>query len=170
MKRTVASVGLLVLSVLAWQGCAGDGRLIDDMLGPGPAPPEEPACPPEEPVVAPTLQELQNTVFTPFCSPCHVTPGFAPFSLDSVEESFDNLVNVASLCEIPSCQTETKQGLQGQPRVIPCDADNSYLIWKLEDDPRIEGVPMPFGGPGLGATQPELVDDIRAWIEAGAQP
>ncbi len=164
MKRTVASVGLLVLSVLAW-GCAGDGsQLIDDILDSGPS------CPPEEPVAAPTLQELQNTVFTPICSSCHVPGGFAPFSLDSVEESFDNLVNLASLCEIPSCQTETKQGLQGQPRVIPCDADNSYLIWKLEDDPRIDGVPMPFGGPGLAATQPKLVDDIRAWIEAGAQP
>ncbi len=149
MKRTVASVGLLVLSVLAWQGCAGDGSRIDDMLDPGPS----------------ALQELQNTVFTPICSTfCHEPAGIAPFSLDSVEESFDNLVNVASLCGIPSCQ--------GQPRVIPFDADNSYLIWKLENDPRIAGAAMPFGTPGL-ATLPagqQLLDDLRAWIDAGAQP
>jgi len=167
MRRTVAPAGLLVLSVLVWQGCAGDGsQLVDDVLDSGPS------CPPEEPVAAPTLQELQNTVFTPICSVCHGT-GIAPFSLDSVEESFDNLVHVASLCEIPSCQTETKQGLEGQPRVIPCDADNSYLIWKLENDPRIDGVAMPFGTPGLADAVPngqQLLDDIRAWIEAGAQP
>jgi hypothetical protein len=166
MKRAGVSVGLLVLAALAWQGCAGDGSLlIDEMMDP------EPGCPPAEPVAAPTLQELQDTVFTPYCAFCHGT-GIAPFSLDSVEESFDNLVNVASLCEIPECQTKTEQGLQGQPRVIPCDPDNSYLLWKLENDPRIEGAPMPLGTSGLAGVDNgrQLLDDIRAWIEAGAQP
>jgi hypothetical protein len=51
--------------------------------------------------------------------------------------------------------------------VNPCDAESSYLIWKLEGLPGIQGAQMPLG---LAPLSPEQIAGIRAWIEAGALP
>ncbi len=63
------------------------------------------------------------------------------------------LVNVAAV------------GFPGATRVIPGDANNSYLIRKLEGGPNISGVRMPEGAPALPAA---TIQKIRDWITAGA--
>ena len=67
--------------------------------------------------------------------------------------SHNNLVNTAS-SQIPSLD-----------RVVPGNAENSYLVMKIEGRSGIVGARMPFGGPFLSQG---LIDQIRAWIDAGA--
>ena len=62
------------------------------------------------------------------------------------------LVGAAS-AEVPSLK-----------RVAPGDANNSYVIQKLEGHAAV-GARMPFGGPYLDATTIAL---IRQWIDNGA--
>ena len=54
----------------------------------------------------------------------------------------------------------------GAIRVIPGDADNSYLVHKVEGLPDIIGVRMPYSGP------PYLTDGqiliLKRWIALGA--
>ncbi len=52
----------------------------------------------------------------------------------------------------------------GAIRVIPFDADRSYLIQKLDGAAGIAGVRMP---PGVALPQP-TIDMIRQWITNGA--
>jgi hypothetical protein len=103
-----------------------------------------------------TATEVQAEVFGPRCalSGCHVG-ATAPFGLDlgSVASSTANTVGVASF-EVPSLD-----------RVLPGDADESYLYLKLTGDPRIQGDPMPASGGPLGPAELALV---RTWIEQGA--
>lgn len=63
-------------------------------------------------------------------------------------------VDVAS-SEIPSLK-----------RVLPGDAENSYLYQKITGAPGIVGQPMPFGSFPLPQVQ---IDTIAAWIVQGAQ-
>lgn len=107
-----------------------------------------------------TLTQLQTTYFGPICSGCHNgTPSSSrtdglPGSqnLSTKADTFAALVNVASL-EVSSLK-----------RVSPNDADNSYIIQKLEGTQTV-GARMPFGGPYLTQAQ---IDDIKGWINAGA--
>lgn len=67
--------------------------------------------------------------------------------------SYANLVNVSST---------------GEPtlvRVLPNDANNSYLVIKLEGR-QSSGGRMPLGGARLSAAD---LADIKNWINAGAQ-
>ena len=109
--------------------------------------------------IQPTLESIQNNVFTPICSACHTGPvsgmeSDLPSGMDlsDVTASFNNLVNVASL-EVPALL-----------RVDPGDPDNSYLIHKLEGTQAV-GAQMPDGGPFLPQ---ETIDVIRDWIQQGA--
>lgn len=108
--------------------------------------------------IQPTLASIQSNVFAPICSACHTGPSAAnlPSGMDlsSAAASFANLVSVASL-EQPLIL-----------RVAPGDADNSYLVHKLEGTATV-GARMPQGGPFLD--QP-TIDAIRAWIDQGALP
>jgi len=106
----------------------------------------------EPPTVA-TLEEIQDTIFTPICSVCH-TGALAPqgLRLDSLENSFAFLVNVSS---------EQRSELL---RVDPGNADNSYLVNKIEGIDIVQAQ-MPLGQAALSATQITLVRD---WIDAGA--
>jgi hypothetical protein len=45
------------------------------------------------------------------------------------------------------------------------DADNSYLIQKLEGAAGISGARMPLGGPFLDQA---TIDQIKSWITSGA--
>ncbi len=109
---------------------------------------------------ATTLTQLQATYFGPMCSGCHNgtasttradgLPGIQ--NLTSAANSFAALVNVTSL-EVASLK-----------RVSANDADNSYLIQKLEGT-QTSGARMPFGGPYLTPTQ---IDQFKSWINAGA--
>ena len=143
MNKKVAArwIGLIALAVLSAFRCAGDGSLIDDMMGP-PGGPE------------PTLAWIQANVFTPKCTACHVPGGIGPMPLHTEEVSFNNLVNVSSV-EINSML-----------RVEPFNPDDSYLVWKIENNPGIVGSQMPLGGPPL---EPEEIALIREWIDSGAQ-
>ena len=58
------------------------------------------------------------------------------------------------------------QEVPGLMRVAPGDAEQSYVIHKLEGRAGIEGARMPFGGPFLDDA---TIDQVRSWIEAGAQ-
>ena len=72
--------------------------------------------------------------------------------LSSVNASFSSLVNIASFQE-PTIL-----------RVAVADADNSYLIHKLEGT-SAQGSQMPQGGPFLDQA---MIDVIRLWIDTGA--
>lgn len=104
-----------------------------------------------------TLTQIQNSVFGPICSGCHSGPtsGNLPsgMNLSSAAASHAALVNVQSL-QVASLD-----------RVEPTDADNSYLIRKLEGGPGIIGDRMPQGGPFLDQA---TIDMIRQWIDEGA--
>ena len=51
-------------------------------------------------------------------------------------------------------------------RVAAGDAANSYVVQKLEGAATITGSRMPLGGPFLSQT---TIDQVKAWIAAGAQ-
>lgn len=107
------------------------------------------------PGLQPTLSSIQADVFTPRCavSGCHVPGGTGPMSLQ-VGQSFGNLVDVSSV---------ERSNLK---RVDPNNANDSYLIRKLEGASDILFERMPLGGPFLSS---EEINVIRAWINNGAQ-
>jgi len=107
--------------------------------------------------VEPTLQSIQDNVFTPTCSGCHSGPQGNPLpaglDLTSLSMSFTALVNAPS----------TEVGALNL--VEPGDPDNSYLVQKLEGTAAV-GARMPlFGTPLSQGT----IDAIRQWITDGAQ-
>ena len=101
-----------------------------------------------------TLSFIQENVFTPSCAfaGCHAPPVSENLNLTD-GAAFVNLVDAAA------------SGKADETRVIPNDADGSYLIRKLEGGPDINGGQMPASGCCLA--QP-VIDNIRAWIDAGA--
>ena len=104
-----------------------------------------------------TLAQLQTNIFTPSCSGCHTgVGGTLPgvMNLTSAANTHAALVNVTSLNEPPL------------KRVLPGDPNNSYIIHKLEGTQTV-GARMPFGGPFLDQA---TIDQVRAWIQAGAAP
>jgi mono/diheme cytochrome c family protein len=106
--------------------------------------------------IQPTLQSIQDNVFTPICSGCHTGPsgGMLPAGLDltSLAMSFTGLVNTAS-SQVPALD-----------RVTPNDPDDSYLIQKLEGTAAV-GARMPAFSPALDQA---TIDAIRDWISNGA--
>jgi hypothetical protein len=107
------------------------------------------------PPAAPTLTQLKTTAFV-VCATCHTGGGAAlPSSMDlHPGQIFASIVGVASV-EQPALK-----------RVAPGDAANSYVVQKLEGAPTITGARMPFGGPYLDQA---TIDQVKAWINAGAQ-
>jgi hypothetical protein len=104
----------------------------------------------------PTLTSIQNTIFTPVCSVCHVDGGVAGFTGLWLDEAS----TVATLIDIASFEVPALL------RVRPGDPDDSYLIQKLEGTAAV-GEQMPQGGPFLSQ---QTIDTIRQWIGDGAQP
>ncbi len=103
--------------------------------------------------LGPTLDQIQDVVFTPICSGCH-SGGNPPagLSLADADTSYAALVNM------PSSQNA------GLMRVAPNNPDNSYLIHKLENEANIVGGAMPPSG----MLQQSTIDEIRQWISDGA--
>src|SRR5262249_46601449 len=100
-----------------------------------------------------TFQSIQDNVFTPICTACHIG-GSAPEGLQlDAAHSYSLLVGMAS-AEQPSVM-----------RVQPGDPDSSYIIQKLEGAPSTSGERMPRGGPYLSQS---TIDVIRQWITNGA--
>lgn len=110
--------------------------------------------------VEPTLPSIQANIFSPICAVpgCHTGAG-APqgLRLDSAFESFNNLVGIPSM-ERPDLMLF---------RVDPGNPDESYLVWKIEGRPEIEGGRMPLDQAPLFDEQ---IDAIRQWILDGAPP
>ena len=104
---------------------------------------------------APTLSFIQNMVFNESCTVHHGDdPDHIEAGLDlTAGQAHSNLVNEQS--------SQVDLDL-----VEPNDAENSYLIHKLEGRAGIVGTQMPPDGPYLST---EVIDDIKAWINAGAQ-
>jgi hypothetical protein len=100
------------------------------------------------------FQEIQDTVFTPICSQCHIGAG-APHGLRlDAANSYALLVNVAS-DEVPSLK-----------RVNPGNPDQSYIVQKIEGHAAVGGR-MPLGQAPLPQ---DRIDLIRSWIASGALP
>ena len=109
--------------------------------------------PADSDTLMPTLSSIQTHIFTPSCAGHH-GPSLAEADLDlSAGRSFANLVNV------PSIQVELDL-------VRPGDAENSYLIHKMDGRPGIVGRQMPIGRLPFSA---EEIAVIRQWIDAGAR-
>src|SRR5262245_20381577 len=109
------------------------------------------------PIVPPgnsDFQEIQDTVFTPICTQCHVGAN-APQGLRlDAANSYAMLVNTASN-EVPTLL-----------RVDPGNPDQSYIVQKISGTAAVGGR-MPLGQAPLPQ---DRIDLIRQWIAAGAQP
>jgi uncharacterized protein (TIGR03118 family) len=108
-------------------------------------------------VNAPTLAQLQSTIFGPRCSGCHSGGGGtlpASMNLSSASATHAALVGVNSV-EVPALR-----------RVNAGDPANSFLVHKLEGTQTV-GQRMPLGGPFLSQSE---INEVRAWIQAGAAP
>jgi methionine-rich copper-binding protein CopC len=131
-------VALLLMTALA--GCAGNGNGISSV----------------EPLAA-DFKSIQDNIFTPICSKCHIGAG-APEGLQ-----LDATHSYAALVGVPSTEQSNVM------RVAPNDPNSSYIIRKLEGitsgPDAIAGVRMPFGGPYLPQS---TIDVIAQWITDGA--
>jgi len=128
-------------------GCAGNGQGLDQngqpiSMGGGSGGP-----------TTADFQSIQDTVFTPICSKCHIGAS-APEGLQlDAAHSYNFLVGVPST-EQPNLV-----------RVKPSDPDNSYMVRKIEGLPGITGLQMPYMETPLSQA---TIDAIRQWIANGA--
>jgi len=136
---------LLVPVMLILAACtAGNGEGLDQNGQPIPI----------VPPVQSDFQEIQDTVFTPICTQCHIGAG-APQGLRlDAANSYAMLVNVNSN-EVPALK-----------RVNPGNPDQSYIVQKISGNAAVGGR-MPLG---QAALPQDRIDLIRSWIAAGAQP
>jgi hypothetical protein len=132
--------------VLALVACsAGNGEGLDQNGQPIPI----------NPPVASDFQQIQDTIFTPICTQCHIGAG-APQGLRlDAANSYAMIVNVAS-SEVPALL-----------RINPGNPDSSYLVQKIQGN-AAQGVRMPANGPPY-LTQAQI-DLVRGWVAAGAPP
>ena len=139
------SVTLLLVECVV--GCAGNG----DGLNQNGMPIME-GSPGTGPITA-DLQSIEDNVFTPICSKCHIGAS-APEGLQlDAAHAYNALVGVPSV-EEPKLQ-----------RVDPGNPDESYMVLKIEGAPGIEGGQMPLGETPLPQA---TIDAIRQWITDGA--
>jgi hypothetical protein len=138
---------MLVVAACA-AGCAGNGEGLDQNgqpITPGGGGSGGP--------VTADLQSIQDNVFTPICSKCHIGAS-APEGLQlDAAHSYNLLVGVPS-AERPDLL-----------RVNPGNPDASYMVQKIENAPGIIGGQMPL----METPLPQAtIDAIRQWITNGA--
>ncbi len=146
----------LLLLVTGFAGCGGSDPAAPETT-PEPLPPEEPGLPtgPAAGVtvsfnhdVLPLFEQIGCTN-----SGCHGRPAIkADLDMSSPEIAWRTMVDVVA---------------QGEPQntvVIPGDAQNSYLVIKLEDRQSF-GLRMPWQRDPMTTEQIAIV---RAWIDEGA--
>src|SRR5271170_5819934 len=128
-------------------GCAGNGQGLDQNGNPISAGGSSGG-----PTTA-DFQSIQDTVFTPICSKCHIGAG-APEGLQlDAAHAYNDLVGVPS-AEEPSFL-----------RVNPGNPNSSYMILKIEGAMGIEGGQMPLGEAPLPQA---TMDAIIQWVTNGA--
>jgi hypothetical protein len=137
---------MIALLAAAAAGCAGNGNGLDASGNP------TSGSGGTTPLTA-TFQSIQDNVFTPICTKCHIGAG-APEGLQ-----LDAAHSYAALVGVPSAEQVTVM------RVEPGDPGSSYIIRKLEGVAGISGNQMPLGGPYLPQS---TIDVIAQWITAGA--
>ncbi|WP_057300334.1 hypothetical protein [Pelomonas sp. Root1217] len=144
-KPWVVALGAAAALIAGCGGGSGEGLDANGRpLGEG----DDPSGP-----MTASFSSIQSHVFTPICTACHAGAA-APRGLRlDATNSFAMLVGVSS------------GGVPALKRVAPGDADNSYLIHKLEGHQAV-GARMPLGGPYLDA---QTIGLIRQWINNGAQ-
>ncbi len=99
------------------------------------------------------FQSIQDNVFTPICSKCHIGAS-APEGLQlDAAHSYNLLVGV------PSVEDGSLD------RVKPGDPDSSYMVLKIEGAAGIVGGQMPLGETPLPQA---TINAIRQWIMDGA--
>jgi len=141
---------IVVLVALASLAAACDEKL-SDLAGPSPN-------------LQPTFSSVQREIFEArdeagraACIECHTDVGGRN---PSGGLNLRHDVAYASLVSVAS------RGKTGAVRVIPGDADNSYIVQKLEGRPGIVGERMPrTGGPYLTEGQMTI---LKRWIATGA--
>ena len=140
--RTISGSALFLLLAVGVAACGSDS----------------PTAPTSTPTPTPgaltaTLSSIQSVVFNPSCIGHHGDHA-TDAGLDlTAGQSYSNLVN------IPSTQVALDL-------VEPNDAENSYLVHKLDGRAGIVRDRMPVGGPFLSQAD---IDVIKRWINAGAQ-
>jgi hypothetical protein len=146
MQNHYKSLPLLALLASA-AGCAGNGDGLDQNgqpIGSGGNS--------SGPVTA-DFESIQENVFTPICSKCHIGAS-APEGLQlDAAHSYNLLVGVPS-AENPSLL-----------RVNPGNPNASYMVLKIEGASGIVGGQMPLGETPLPQT---TINAIRQWITNGA--
>src|SRR5262245_10317919 len=100
------------------------------------------------------FQEIQDTVFTPICTQCHIGAN-APLGL-----RLDAANSYALLVNVDSGEVGTLE------RVNPGNPDQSYIVQKIQGNAAVGGR-MPLG---QAALPQDRIDLIRSWIAGGAQP
>src|SRR5476649_43484 len=120
-----AAIILLLLSVA---GCAGNGEGLNQK-----GEPIGSSSGGSSGTITADFQSIQDNVFTPICSKCHIGAS-APEGLQlDAGHSYNLLVGVPS-SEQPNLL-----------RVKPGDPDDSYVVHKIEGQPGISGGQMPLG-------------------------
>jgi hypothetical protein len=142
-----------VLGIVWLAGCAGNGNGLDANGNPiGASGSTSPPGGGGGGVTA-DFQSIQDNIFTPICTQCHIGAS-APEGLQlDAAHSYDLLVGVPS--------TEKASVM----RVKPGDPTNSYIIQKLTGAPGIVGNQMPLGQSPLPSAQ---ITAIQQWITNGA--
>lgn len=109
----------------------------------------------------PTFTRVQDEILTPSCGlvTCHDSgatgTGTTGTSLVLVGDAV-----YASLVDAPVAE------LPGETLVVPGDSASSYIVAKVNGDAGIFGGPMP---PPFGGLDPQLVELLVDWIDAGAE-
>ena len=138
---------LLILAIVPFTGCAGNGQGLDENGNPVGNDGGLPVA------FDPTFSNIQQNVLSAVCIECHAGSTAPEGMRLDPQNAFSNLVGVPSV-ERPDLL-----------RVKPGDPDNSYIIQKLEGAPGIVGGQMPLDRPPLSQ---ETINAIRAWIAQGA--
>ena len=102
-----------------------------------------------------TLAELQRDIFSQRCAASGCHSGVQPaggLGLDSATNTFNNTINITSQ-------------VSGIRRIIPNDAENSYLVQKIEGR-AARGSRMPLNRDPLSIND---INRIKSWINSGAQ-
>src|SRR5579862_3628107 len=157
MRHGSCGVWICMLVGMIAAGCAGDGKGLDQNGQPiglsGSSSGAGSSGGSGSSTVTADFQSIQDNVFTPICSKCHIGAS-APEGLQlDAAHSYNLLVGVPSV-EEPSFD-----------RVKPSDPDHSYMVLKIEGAPGIDGGQMPLGETPLPQA---TIDAIRAWISNGA--